>query len=180
MCTKAYCCTLKSASKIPRIPYRHTVYFYQINMELWIKYKQFFVISPSTIYHEHWLNLHSRGGFYMYACFNALFDNQNLCQRTTKSTISPVCDQQRLRSVCTSPSMVRVFYYGNTPIQIYTGNFTSKNWKFQIKNSIFPISAQNIDCGYSLEAVLTSTHNLCFWPEIRKIMYTPVSPSFTI
>ena len=31
-------------------------------------------------------------------------------------------------------------------------NFTSKNWKFSDKNSdIFHISAQNIDCGYSLE-----------------------------
>ena len=30
------------------------------------------------------------------------------------------------------------------------------------------------------EAVLTSIHNLCFWAEIRKIMYTPVNPSFTI
>ena len=41
------------------------------------------------------------------------------------------------------------------------------------------------------EAVLTSTHNLyfwaelsshnlCFWAEIRKIMYTPENPSFTI
>ena len=32
-------------------------------------------------------------------------------------------------------------------------NFTTKNWQFfQIKNSdIFHISAQNIDCGYSLE-----------------------------
>ena len=30
--------------------------------------------------------------------------------------------------------------------------------------NIFHISAQNIDCGYSIldEAVLTSTHNLCF------------------
>ena len=42
-----------------------------------------------------------------------------------------------------------------------------KNENFQIKNyDIFHISAQNIDCGYSLElpveAVLTSTHNLCF------------------
>ena len=38
-----------------------------------------------------------------------------------------------------------------------------KNENFQIKNSdIFHISAQNIDCGYSLEPVLTSTHNLCF------------------
>ena len=35
----------------------------------------------------------------------------------------------------------------------YTENFTTKKWQFfQIKNSdIFHISAQNIDCGYSLE-----------------------------
>ena len=30
------------------------------------------------------------------------------------------------------------------------------------------------------EAVLTSTHNLFFLAEVRKIMYTPVNPSFTI
>ena len=53
---------------------------------------------------------------------------------------------------------------------------------------MFHISAQNIDCEYSLEkpqrggaeAVLTSTHNLCFWAEIQKIMYTSANPSFTI
>ena len=34
----------------------------------------------------------------------------------------------------------------------YTENFITKNEKFQIKKSdIFHISAQNIDCGYSLE-----------------------------
>ena len=42
---------------------------------------------------------------------------------------------------------------------------------------------QNIDCGYSLEpprlaeALLTSTHNLCFGAKIRKIgipLHTPV------
>ena len=34
----------------------------------------------------------------------------------------------------------------------YTENFTTKNWKFSDKSSdIFHISAQNIDCGYSLE-----------------------------
>ena len=34
----------------------------------------------------------------------------------------------------------------------YIENFTTKNWKFSDKNSdIFHISAQNIDCGYSLE-----------------------------
>ena len=71
------------------------------------------------------------------------------------------------------------------PIQIYWKFNHHENEKFQIKNSnIFHISAQNLDCEYSLElpqkAVLTSTHNLCFWTEIRKIMYTPVNPSFTI
>ena len=44
------------------------------------------------------------------------------------------------------------FHYEKLPIQIY--NFTSKNWKFSNKKKtpdIFHISAQNIDCGYSLE-----------------------------
>ena len=54
---------------------------------------------------------------------------------------------------------------------------------------IILIFAQNIDCGYTLEppqvvgtceAVLTSTHNLCFRAKIRKKMNTPVHPSFTI
>ena len=73
----------------------------------------------------------------------------------------------------------------NTSIQIYR-KFYLKKWKFLDKKNfdIFYISAQNIDCGYSLEpppeAVLTSTHNLCFWAEIRKVMYIPVKPSFAI
>ena len=44
---------------------------------------------------------------------------------------------------------------------------------FRIKILIFfYISAQNIDCGYSLEP----PHRA----EIRKIMYTPVNPSFAV
>ena len=42
---------------------------------------------------------------------------------------------------------------------------------------IFVILLQNIDCGCSNEAVLTSTHNLCFGAKIRKIvlpLHTPV------
>ena len=45
------------------------------------------------------------------------------------------------------------------------------------KIDIFLIFAQNIGCGYTLEAVLTSTHNLCFEAKIRKIcipLRTPV------
>ena len=66
-------------------------------------------------------------------------------------------------------------------------NSPPKTENFQKTNSdIFHISAQNIDCGYSLEpphlteAVLTSTNNLCVWAEMRKIMFTPVNPSFTV
>ena len=43
-------------------------------------------------------------------------------------------------------------HYENTPIQIYWNFHHQKNWKFSDKNSdIFLISAQIIDCGYSLE-----------------------------
>ena len=43
-------------------------------------------------------------------------------------------------------------YYENTPIQIYRKFHLQKLKNFQIKNSnIFHISAQNIDCRYSLE-----------------------------
>ena len=67
----------------------------------------------------------------------------------------------------------------------YIENFTTKKWKkFQIKHSnIFHISAQNIDCGYSLEPPRRGCSNeypqSMFWAEIWKIMYTPVNPSFT-
>ena len=47
----------------------------------------------------------------------------------------------------------------------------------------FHISAQNIDCGYSLEPPRRGGSNeysqSMFWEERRVIMYTPVNPSFT-
>ena len=40
----------------------------------------------------------------------------------------------------------------NTRLFKYIENFSTKTWKFSDKNSdLFHISAQNIDCGYSLE-----------------------------
>ena len=54
---------------------------------------------------------------------------------------------------------------------------------FSRKNDTFLIFAPNIDCGYKIEpprrceAVLTSTHNLCFVAKIRKIglpLHSPV------
>ena len=64
-------------------------------------------------------------------------------------------------------------HYENTPIQIYR-KFHQKLKKNQIKiSNIFPISAQNIDCGYSLEPPRRKKI------KIREIMYTPVNPIFT-
>ena len=50
-------------------------------------------------------------------------------------------------------SSLPLSHYENTPIKKYNENFTTKKLvNFQIKNSnIFHISAQNIDCWYSLE-----------------------------
>ena len=52
------------------------------------------------------------------------------------------------------------------------------------KSDIFHISALNIDCMYSLEPPHRGGSNeypqSMFWAEIRKLMYTPVNPSFTI
>ena len=58
-------------------------------------------------------------------------------------------------------------------------NLQPKKENFQIKNSdIFHISAQNIDCGYSLEPPRRGGSNKypqsMFLAEIRKVMYTPV------
>ena len=76
-------------------------------------------------------------------------------------------------------------HYENMPIQIYRKNLTPKIENFQIKNAnIFLISAQNIDCGYSLEPPQRGGSNeypqSMFLSRNNKIMYTPVNPSFTI
>ena len=72
-----------------------------------------------------------------------------------------------------------------TGLSKYIETFTTKKWKFSDKNSdMFLISDQNIDCEYSLEPPRwggsNGYDNLCFWAEIRKIMFTPVNPSFTV
>ena len=76
-----------------------------------------------------------------------------------------------------------VFHYENTTIQIYRKFHLQKLKLFLIKNSdIFHISDQKHRLWVLVsEAVLTSTHNLCFCAEIKKIIInTPVNPSFLI
>ena len=66
----------------------------------------------------------------------------------------------------------------------YIENFTTKNWFFfSNKNSdIFHISAQNIDCGYSLEPPLRGGYNehqqSMFLSRNKKNNVYPCKPQF--
>ena len=79
----------------------------------------------------------------------------------------------------------RVYHFENTPIQIYRKFHLPKPENFQknISDS-FHISAQNIDCLYSLEPPRRGVSNeypqSMFRAKIREIMYTLVNPSFII
>ena len=72
-------------------------------------------------------------------------------------------------------------HYENMPIQIYWKFYHQKKWKFSDKKLwYFPISAQNIDCGYSLEPPRRGGSNeypqsMCL-SRNKKIMHTPVNP----
>ena len=60
-----------------------------------------------------------------------------------------------VKDIPVQDTITRKSHYENTPIQIYRKFHLQKTKNFQIKNSnIFHISAQNIDCGYSLEPPL--------------------------
>ena len=75
-------------------------------------------------------------------------------------------------------------HYENTPMQQTAIFHGCKNDIFRLKCfGYFHIFAQNIDCVYTLEpphcieAVLTSTHNLCFRAKIENNEY-PCKPQF--
>ena len=80
-------------------------------------------------------------------------------------------------------------HYKNSLIQIYRKFHLQKLKNFTQKNPsetsvIFHISALNIDCEYSLEPPRQGGSNQfpqsMFSKKIRKIIYTPVNPSFTL
>ena len=65
----------------------------------------------------------------------------------------------------------------------------TRPWNIQIfflvvKNEFFGISAQNIDCGYTLEPRQRGGSNeypqFMFWSKNKKTRYTPAYPSFAI
>ena len=75
-------------------------------------------------------------------------------------------------------------HYETTSIQ-YGTFYGCKNETFQMKNVIFLLYSLETEIvgtfkNRLVEALLTGNHNLCFIAEIRKIMYTPANPIFSI
>ena len=72
-------------------------------------------------------------------------------------------------------------HYENTPIQIYRNFHLQKLKIFRYKKiDIFHMSAQNIDCGYSLEPPRRGGSNeypqSMFLSRDKKIIYNPINP----
>ena len=77
----------------------------------------------------------------------------NLGTDTVRSTSSSQHQKESQTKTINQPQGEQMAsHYENTPIQIYRKFHVQKTEIFQVRKSdIFPISAQNIDCGYSLE-----------------------------
>ena len=120
---------------------------------------------------------------------------------TCKKSPNAISERWRPRSACDSVLVKLGILWSSTYTTVYIQSVSgtlrkhaySNIWKisppktenFQIKiSAIFHISVQNIDCGYSLEPPRRGGSNeypqYMFFTTIRKIMYTPVNPSFTI
>ena len=79
--------------------------------------------------------------------------------------------------------IIKINFITKTRLFKYIENLTTKNWKFLDKTSdIFHISAQNIDCGYSLEPPCESGSNeypqFMFLSRNRKNNVYPCKPQF--
>ena len=82
-------------------------------------------------------------------CFRWIFD---VCAVRCGLFTHPIGVIGRLCYLITFHPEHHFTHYENTPIQIYWKFYHQKMAIFQIKKSdIFHMSAQNIDCGYSLE-----------------------------
>ena len=76
----------------------------------------------------------------------------NGIENTKIGTYKPQLQNMYLLSLSLGPAKDQINPITKTQLFKYIENFTTKNWKFSDKNSdIFHFSAQNIDCGYSLE-----------------------------
>ena len=86
-------------------------------------------------------------------------------------------------ALSTSPKVCFYIFITKTRLFKYTENFTSKNWKFSDKKLwYFHTSAQNIDCGYSIELPRQGGSNKylqsMFLSKNKKTNVYPCKPQF--
>ena len=107
---------------------------------------------------------------YSFALKNMLV-NLISCNHLINSHLSPGHENMLLR--VTIKRLRTKGYVSKTRLFEYIETFTTKSRKFSDKKSdLFHISAQNIDCGYSLEP----PQSVCLG-KVRKIIY-PCKPQF--
>ena len=115
-----------------------------------------------------------------------LIDAMNGIQWCSQNAVILRTSRNNLKQKVCQSLLPKWDYITKTSLFKYTENFTTIKWKFSDKNSnIFHVSAQNIDCGYSLDTPLRGGSNeypqsMLLSRNKNKIMYTPVNPNFTI
>ena len=100
------------------------------------------------------------------------------------ASLTKSCDMW-IKKVYVFLFFIKMTFITKTRLFKYIDSFTSKVWNFLDKNSdIFSYFCQNIDFGYSFEPPRrggSKAYNILFFRgKIKKIIYTPVNPSFTI
>ena len=111
-----------------------------------------------------------------YASNRAVWSGRSSSYRIGGYYCKYIDEQIRPWSDCTSGHSPFV-YIAKTRLFEYIENFTTKNWKFSDKNfDIFHISAQNIDCGYSLELPCRQS---MFLSRNKKNNVYPCKPQFS-
>ena len=91
------------------------------------------------------------------------------CSVPNRSNIIIICSRQNSTYIV-APEKVRFFFFiTKTSLFKYTESFTTQKGNFSDKKfDIFHISPHKLDCGYSLEPVLTNTPQSMYWTEIKK------------
>ena len=136
------------------------------NMIFFLSMKNLVVSNMSTSWRQYKRNYYLRFFFFCFFFF---------CFGKWTRPLSR-CVTMHLRLTYLFHYILFCIHYKNMSIQIYRKFHLQKTENFQIKKNLtfFSYFCSKHRLWVLSEDVLTNTHNLCFWAEIRKIMYTPV------
>ena len=116
-------------------------------------------------------------------CFHFYYEKNGIfCFfKTTEQNKTFWCIGSYDKRFCTEPWQQFANFITKTRLFKYTENFTTKTWKFSNKKKILYFS---YFCSkhklWIRRGGSNEYYKLTLWEEIRKLMYTPVNPSFTV